>query len=173
MRRWRFTCHCFEQEAQNPSPSLLRYSIRSSRARTCQRDPKVWDDMELGHRRSTTSFRSEGSKEEIVNKSELQVSYRGYNLSFLSTKSAPDPEELHKKGIIQTLQHEDQGIHLLDRQNCQIPREVTSLWDGTTLIRRRDPQSSGVLTPEGVTERTDHSGVRNRNPNTHRTCRVL
>ena len=85
------------------------------------------------------SFLSEILREVSGNKRELRVSYEGYDFSFLSAKSASALEEVLTKEVIQTLRHKYQGLHLTDRQDGRITREVPSQWGGTAPTRILDP----------------------------------
>ena len=55
--------------------------------------------------------------------------------------------------VIQTLGQKDKGLHLPDWLCGRIPREVTSLWGGTTPTIRLDPQASGFFTTNIVVEK--------------------
>ena len=141
-------CHCFGREVQKPSSSLWLSSTRSSGARTC----KCYL-ISIGRQRTWLSEKCYGFLRRRLDrgewkKRELRVSYEESDFSSLSAKITSAPKEVPPKGVIQTLRHKDQVLHLLDWQNGRITQEVTSLWGKTTPTRRRYPRASGFSLPK-------------------------
>ena len=141
-------CRCFGREVQKPSSSLWLSYKRSSRARNCK-----WYLISMGWQGTWSSDKRYRFLRGKLNrgerkKSELRVSYEESDFSFLSAKSTSVPKELPPKGVIQTLRHKDQRLHLLDWRDGRIPQEVTSVWGKTVPTRRRYPRASGFSLPK-------------------------